>query len=237
MSVLSFDSVSYKYAGANAPYILRDASAHFEKGVFYSIIGPSGSGKTTALALAGGLDTPTAGRVLFEDQDIRAIGYTAYRRRNVALVFQNYNLIPYMTAVENVMLSMEIGGTHRGERKKRAEDLLASMGLAEGELRRPVVRLSGGQQQRVAVARALAGEAPLILADEPTGNLDSESAADMIAVFQSLARERGRCVIVVSHSAEVAKASDVILRFRNKTLELVNLPTKKSRDDTPPGPA
>lgn len=226
MSVLAFENVSFTYGGANAPYILKDATAHFEQGVFYSVIGPSGSGKTTALALAGGLDAPTGGQVLFEGRDIRDIGYTRYRRRHVALVFQSYNLIQYMNAAENVMLSMEIGGTHKEGRRQRAIDLLASLGITGEDLRRPVVRLSGGQQQRVAVARALAGDAPLVLADEPTGNLDADSAAEMVGIFRSLAHDGGRCVVVVSHSAKVARASDVILRFRNKTLERVSAEKK-----------
>jgi putative ABC transport system ATP-binding protein len=219
MSLLTFDSVSYKYAGSNTPEVLQNVNISFEKGVFYSIIGPSGSGKTTALSLAGGLDIPTGGAVRFEGRDIREIGYTEYRRRHVALVFQSYNLIPYLNAEENVCLSMEIGGTYPHERKERARQLLASVGLNEADIHRPVPRLSGGQQQRVAVARALAGDAPVILADEPTGNLDSESATEIVAMLRSLAHEAGRCVVVVSHSAEVAKASDVVLRFHHHTLE------------------
>lgn len=231
MSVLAFRNLSFRYSAAT-PYILQNVNVNFERGVFYSIIGPSGSGKTTALALAGGLDAPTQGDVLFEGKNIREIGYTAYRRRNVALVFQSYNLIPYLNALENVMLPMEITGTYRKERRDRARELLASVGLGGDELRRPVPHLSGGQQQRVAVARALAGDAPLILADEPTGNLDSESAAEMIELFQGLARDRERCVVVVSHSAEVARASDVILRFKNKGLERLSpIPGMKPHAD------
>lgn len=221
MSILTFESVSFKYPGANTPYILKDANVTFDQGVFYSIIGPSGSGKTTALALAGGLDVPSSGVVRFDGKDLKEIGYTAYRRRCVALVFQNYNLISYMNAVENVMLTMEIAGTHKGERRQRAEELLGMLGLPDSDIHRPVTRLSGGQQQRVAIARALAGDAPLILADEPTGNLDADSTGEIIVLFQRLAQELDRCVVVVSHSSEVARASDQILCFKGKTLEPV----------------
>lgn len=224
MSILSFENVSFQYAGNNAPTILKDVSIGFESGTFYSIIGPSGSGKTTALSLAGGLDVPTSGKVLFQDQDIAKIGYTKHRRHNVALVFQNYNLIPYLNALENVVVAMEITNTYKGERKEKALQLLSMVGLTGEDIHRPVTKLSGGQQQRVAIARSLAGDAPIVLADEPTGNLDENSAAEIIQIFQKLAKEMGRCVIVVSHSTRVAKASDAIICFKNNTLQPLNNP-------------
>lgn len=219
-ALLEFDKVTFGYAnGGKRLEILKDASIAFEKGVFYSIIGPSGSGKTTALALAGALDVPQQGRVLFAGKDIRKIGLTRYRKKNVALIFQNYNLINYMTALENVRMAMELSGSHKGRRKQRALELLQDLGLSADEARRNVMRLSGGQQQRVAIARALASDAEVILADEPTGNLDAQTAGEIIALFKELAHVYHKCVIVVTHSQQVAAESDAAYRFADGRLQ------------------
>ncbi|MHB1420936.1 MAG: ABC transporter ATP-binding protein [Bacillota bacterium] len=219
-AVLEFQNVTFGYANGNKRVdLFKDTNIAFEKGVFYSIIGPSGSGKTTALALAGALEVPQAGKVLFNGQDIRKIGLTRHRRKNVALVFQNYNLINYMTAVENVVMAMDIAGSYKGERKKSAYNLLSSLGLTEDEAKRNVMKLSGGQQQRVAIARALASDAEVILADEPTGNLDLETAKEIITIFEELAHVYNKCVIVVSHSHEVAEKTDQSYRFENGCLQ------------------
>ncbi|MHB1128039.1 MAG: ABC transporter ATP-binding protein [Bacillota bacterium] len=220
-AVLEFDHVTFGYAnGGKRVDILQDTSISFEKGVFYTITGPSGSGKTTALALAGALEVPHAGRILFNGQDIRKIGLTRHRRNNVALVFQNYNLINYMSAVENVMMAMDISGAYKGERRQRAFNLLSSLGLTEDEAKRNVMKLSGGQQQRVAIARAMASDAEVILADEPTGNLDGETAKEIITIFEELAHVYNKCVIVVSHAHEVARKADQAYRFENGRLQL-----------------
>lgn len=219
---LSFQNVSFSYRDGNRKLvILKDASFDFEEGTFYSIIGPSGSGKTTTLSLAGALDVPESGTVLFGGKDVRKIGLTRYRRDNVAMVFQSYNLISYMTALENVQMAFEIAG--RGEKNKREKslELLEKLGLTREECKRNVRRLSGGQQQRVAIARALASEAKIILADEPTGNLDSETADDIVKILKDLANVYGKCVIVVTHSVEVSKKADRVLRFNHGTMALV----------------
>lgn len=219
-TILEFDNVTFGYShGGKRVDILKEASVSFEKGVFYTILGPSGSGKTTTLALAGALDVPQKGRVLFDGQDIQKIGLTKHRKENVALIFQNYNLVNYMTALENVTLAMEIAGSYKGERKQQALKLLKDLGLTEDEAGRNVMRLSGGQQQRVAIARALAGDAEVILADEPTGNLDIHTAKEIISIFQELAHTHHKCVIVVSHSQEVAEASDRVYRFEDGGLK------------------
>lgn len=222
-TILEFNDVTYGYMnGGKRVNILNKASVSFEKGVFYTILGPSGSGKTTSLALAGALDLPQGGRILFDGKDIKKIGLTRHRKKNVALIFQNYNLINYMTASENVTMAMELSGSHKGERKQQAMKLLKDLGLTEDEAKRNVMKLSGGQQQRVAIARALASDAEIILADEPTGNLDVDTAREIIEVFKELAHDYNKCVIVVSHSHELAGESDVIYRFENGGLQMVS---------------
>lgn len=221
-ALLEFENVSYGYRNNGKKIdILKDASITFEKGRFYTILGPSGSGKTTTLALAGALDVPQKGKVLYNGKDIRKIGLVKHRRKNVVLVFQSYNLISYMTALENVRMAMEISGSYKGERKSKALSLLEDMGLTKDEAHRNVMKLSGGQQQRVAIARALAGNAEIILADEPTGNLDTATAKEIVAIFDRLAHSYNKCVVVVSHSTELAEASDIVYRFEGGTLKAV----------------
>ena len=178
-------------------------------GTFYSIIGQSGAGKSTLLSLLAGLDNPKKGQVLFDGEDIQTKGSSYHRKHHVSLVFQNYNLIDYLTPLENVRLVNKQAGKRN------------SLGIGAGrnaKSKRNVLQLSGGQQQRVAIARALVSEAPVILADEPTGNLDEQTAGDIIAILKKLAKERQKCVIVVTHSKEVAEASDVVLELSRRSL-------------------
>ncbi|MEI6602302.1 MAG: ABC transporter ATP-binding protein [Clostridia bacterium] len=218
-AVLQFENVSYSYSNAGHKIeVLRDASYTFNAGTLYTILGQSGSGKTTALTLAGGLDVPQGGKVLFKGVDIKKSGLTKHRRKYVSLIFQNYNLINYMTAIENVTMAMEISGAYAGKRKEEAMRILKELGLNENEAKRDVRKLSGGQQQRVAIARALATNTEVILADEPTGNLDVETAKGMLEIFVKLAKEYGKCVIVVTHSHEIAARADVVLKFENGKL-------------------
>lgn len=221
INLLEFEDVSYSYAnGGKRVDILKNASVTFEKGKLYTILGPSGSGKTTTLALAGALDVPQKGMVLYKGEDIRKIGLTKHRKKNISLIFQNYNLINYMSGIENVVMAMEISGAYKGQRKQQAIKLLTDLGLTGDEIKRNVMKLSGGQQQRVAIARALASNSEVILADEPTGNLDPNTSNEIITLFQQLAHVYGKCVIVVSHSQEVANNSDVVYKFENSSLRL-----------------
>ena len=202
--MLELKDVSYYYKSQKDKIILNHISYEFKKGVMYAILGSSGSGKTTLLSLLAGLDVPIEGTVCVAGEDILQRGLNAHRRDNVSLVFQNYNLIDYLTPVENVKL----GG------KADAEKLLRQMGIDELQRKRNVMQLSGGQQQRVAIARALASKAPILLADEPTGNLDEDTANEIISIFQKLAHEQEKCVIVVTHSRELAEQADIVLRLR-----------------------
>jgi len=212
--VLSFDHISYHYRdGMRQVDILKDASYEFEKGKCYAIVGASGSGKTTTLVLAGGLDQPAEGSILYDGKDIKSIGLTKFRRDDVSMVFQAYNLIPYMNAYQNVILSMDISKMKIKNKKQKAIDILESLGLTEKECKRDVRKLSGGQQQRVAIARAIAKNADIVLCDEPTGNLDEETSEGIIQSFTDLAHKDNKCVIVVTHSKDFAKCLDVQLKI------------------------
>ena len=210
MSVLSMNKVSYQYKEARQ-YVLSQIDQEFEAGKFYAIIGKSGSGKSTLLSLLAALDNPTSGKILFEGEDIQEKGDSYHRKHHISLVFQNYNLIDYLTPLENIRLV----------NPQATKEILLQLGLEESHVNRNVLKLSGGQQQRVAIARALVSEAPIILADEPTGNLDEQTAGEIIDVLKALAKERQKCVIVVTHSKEVANAVDTILELRETKLHEV----------------
>lgn len=221
--LLELENVSYSYQdGKEKNQILDHASYLFEKGKIYAVVGASGSGKTTTLSLASGLDKPDDGKVLFKGKDIQEIGLNKYRREDISIVFQSYNLIYYMNALENVMSALEIAGIKRKDKEEYCLSILEQLGLSKDECKRDIRQLSGGQQQRVAIARALVSKAPIILADEPTGNLDSATAGEIIDILKTLAKERNKCVIVVTHSKEVAEAADIILELNGKKLKKVS---------------
>ncbi|WTW99988.1 ABC transporter ATP-binding protein [Streptomycetaceae bacterium NBC_01309] len=217
--VLALDEVSFGFTQrGKTRHILRRVSHEFHAGRVYSIVGPSGSGKTTLLSLLSGLSAPQSGRVRYAGRDVAEIGLERYRNRHVATVFQSLNLLDYMTAVQNVTSAMEITRVKGVDRKQRANELLDRLGIDEHDRHRRTLRLSGGQQQRVAIARAVACDVSVLCADEPTGALDEETASGIIGVFRELAHEQGRCVVLVTHSREVARASDEILRLKGGTL-------------------
>ncbi|MGI6716288.1 MAG: ABC transporter ATP-binding protein [Eubacteriales bacterium] len=204
MSVLSLQNISFSY---DRTPVLKDISFEFEKGKMYCIIGKSGAGKTTLLSLLSGLATPSSGEIFFGGKGISKIDKYIFRSKYIGVVFQSFNLITKYTALENVILSMDIAGYNTNNKTARALELLESVGLDEDEANRRVLKLSGGQQQRVAIARALSYNPDIILADEPTGNLDSDTQKDIMNIFRSLANQ-GKCVILVSHSPEVAEICD-----------------------------
>lgn len=203
-------------------HALNDITFSVPTGQFASIIGKSGSGKSTLLSLLGALDTPTSGSISVDDVDITKLsgaGQTDYRAKQIGFVFQQYNLIPNLTALENVMLALEFGGVPGRERQERAKELLADVGLSEDEQSRRPLRLSGGQQQRVAIARALANAPAFILADEPTGNLDSETGKKIFDLLHSLTRSKKTTIIAVTHDLEVAGKTDTTFHLKDGMLK------------------
>ena len=211
MPTLELQNIFYSYEKGKS--ILSNISAELEAGKLYAVLGSSGSGKTTLLSLLGGLDTPTKGEVLFNGENITAKGLEYHRRNHISLIFQSYNLIDYMTPIENVQLTA----------KQDAIPILERLGLKKDEISRNILKLSGGQQQRVAIARALASDDPVILADEPTGNLDEDTAEEITAILKESAHTFGKCVVVVTHSGEVAKQADMVLEIRRGHLKERNM--------------
>ncbi|MBP3039572.1 ABC transporter ATP-binding protein [Bacillaceae bacterium Marseille-Q3522] len=222
-TLLDFENVSYWYKHENKQNtILRSVNVRFSKGKFYTIVGPSGSGKTTFLSLAGALDVPREGKILYEGKDISKIGLSKFRNKYVSIVFQAYNLLPYMTGLQNVLTAMEITGSDVVNKKKFALEMLDKVGISEQQAKQKVLTLSGGQQQRIAIARALCCRSQLIVADEPTGNLDADTAKEIVNLFQELAHKENKCIIVVTHSHEIAGISDISIKLSKGSMTVVN---------------
>ena len=205
MAELELKEVSYFYeSGGKRIDILDKASYSFEKGTLYTIVGPSGSGKTTTLTLAGALEEPKSGCVCFEGKDIREIGYTRYRNSKIGIVFQAYNLLPYLTPLENVLAAMEITSNPIKNKKERARELLTRMGITEDQMKRNINKLSGGEQQRVAIARAIVNKPLILIADEPTGNLDPNTSRDIMDLFKQI-NNSGTTIVMVTHDMEMVR--------------------------------
>lgn len=214
-TVLSFENVSYHYQDGNNQVTILDAcNYNFEKGKIYAIVGSSGSGKTTTIVLAGGLDDPKEGVVRFYDEDIKKTGLTKYRRNDVSIVFQSYNLIHYMNALDNVLNAIDIAGKKIPDKKEYALRILERLGISREQSIRDIRKLSGGQQQRVAIARAIAKDVDLVLADEPTGNLDEKNSQEILKIFINLAHQQNKCVILVTHSTSLACQCDEQLQIK-----------------------
>lgn len=213
MSKLRLENVCYKYEKSKN-FVLKDISFEFEKGKIYAIIGKSGAGKTTLLSLLSGLTKPTSGKIFLDEEDTKNKDMYSYRSQDVGVVFQSFNLLPKLTAVENVILSMDVSGRKFENKKEIAMEQLNKVGLDEDEAKRRILKLSGGQQQKVAIARALSYGPGIILADEPTGNLDGETQDDIMEIFRKLAKDENKCVIIVTHSPEVTKKADVVYELK-----------------------
>lgn len=208
MNIMELNNVEYAYD--NKRKVLKGVSLSLEEGKMYAILGPSGCGKTTLLSLIGGLDSPSNGQILYDGQDIEKMGLSAHRKNNIAFIFQSYNLIDYLTPKENVALTSKLPPL----------PILERVGLTDEESKRNVLKLSGGQQQRVAIARALASDAKVILADEPTENLDEDTAADITAILKECAHQMNKCVVIVTHSNELARQADVVFRLKKGQLQM-----------------
>lgn len=209
MSILEVKGVQYAYD--NKKKVLKNIDTQMEQGKMYAILGPSGCGKTTLLSLLGGLDSPTNGQILYQGEDIEKTGLVNHRRNHVAFIFQSYNLIDYLTPMENVALTSKLPPL----------PIMEQLGLSQEEAKRNVLKLSGGQQQRVAIARALASDAQVILADEPTGNLEEDTAAEIATILKYSAHKSNKCVVIVTHSNELAKQADVVLRLHRGEISTI----------------
>lgn len=209
--ILQIKNASYRYSDADPnDYALRNVSFNFETGKMYAIRGRSGTGKTTLLSLISGLERCTEGEILFDGKSLNKMNLDRYRNHDIGIVFQSYNLLPFMTTSENIILSMDINGLKVKNKKAKALELMAKVGLKENYANRKVLRLSGGEQQRVAIARSLSYNSKMIIADEPTGNLDKQTEAEILEIFKKLAHEENKCVIIVTHSQNVCDSVDQI---------------------------
>ena len=209
MNKLTLENVSYAYKGAERK-ALHDISVEFQGGKVYAVIGPSGSGKTTLLSILAGLDIPTEGEVFINNTKLSTLDLDQYRREQVSMIFQAFHLFPMLNVVENVSFPMELNGVERAEARTRAKVFLNSVGITDEKHRRFPSNLSGGEQQRVAIARTMASGARVILADEPTGNLDKENGQNIVDILKVLAHENGYCVIIVTHDPAIAEQADQV---------------------------
>ena len=210
-TLLSIKNASYQYSDAEeGEYALQNVSFDFEKGKIYAIRGRSGTGKTTLLSLISGLERCTEGEIIFDGKNLKDINLDYYRSHDIGIVFQSYNLLPFMTASENIILSMDASGIKVADKKAKALELMRSVGLKDSYANRKVLRLSGGEQQRVAIARSLSYNPKMIIADEPTGNLDKQTEEEILEIFKNLAKKDGKCVIIVTHSSSVCNQVDKV---------------------------
>ncbi|MGM9941811.1 MAG: ABC transporter ATP-binding protein [Bulleidia sp.] len=212
--ILRVKGLSYEYRDGNRKRVILDnADAAFETGKIYSITGESGSGKTTFLYCIGGMDPSYKGEILYQGEELKTIGLEKYRRKDVSMVFQNYNLIPYLSALHNIYVAADISDNVKSIDAKQAKHILKKLGITPKQARMKVSSLSGGEQQRIAIARCIALHSKLIICDEPTGNLDYETGMNVMRIFMDLAHAEDRCVIMVTHNSELAEMCDVQYRI------------------------
>lgn len=217
MAELSLQRVSYRYPRATRD-ALQGVECRFRAGEVTAVVGPSGSGKTTLLSIMAGLDRPTSGEVLVDERELSKMNLDAYRRQYVSVIFQAFHLFPLLTVLENVCFPLELLGIHAKEAKEQARKNLELVGIGEEKHRRYPSQLSGGEQQRVAIARALSSGAKILLADEPTGNLDGENSRNIVEILMRLAHEAGYCVVIVTHDLAIADAADVVYNVADGVL-------------------
>jgi putative ABC transport system ATP-binding protein len=215
MSILAIENLSYSYDKGETP-VLKNINFEFEKGKIYAIVGRSGAGKTTLLSLISGLRKSTEGKILYDGKDISGLDREKYRSQNIGVIFQDFNLLPHLTALENVILSMDIAGMKIADKKEYALQMLKKVELNEEKANRRILKLSGGEQQRVAIARALSYDPEIIIADEPTGNLDGATEEAIMKILKGLAYEDGKCVIIVTHSPNISQSVDKVFSLQEQ---------------------
>lgn len=220
MSILAVNNLSYVYDGTKKK-VLNNINIEFESKRTYAIVGKSGSGKTTLLALLSGLDLCKDGEILYNGENIKMIDRDNYRSNKIGVIFQSYNLLTNATAFENIMLSMDISGIKVANKKEYAYSLLQSVGIDKEKANRKVLKLSGGEQQRVGIARAVSHNPDIIIADEPTGNLDTETEESIMKILTRLSQEENKCVIIVTHSKKVANYANEIWAISDGKISLV----------------
>jgi len=212
--ILKINNLSYRYSDAlEDEFVLKDINYSFETGKVYAIKGKSGSGKTTLLSLISGLESNYQGSIKFLDKELKDIDLDYYRSRDIGIVFQSYNLLPHLTASENIILSMNISNLKIENKEEKALSLMEQVGLTKEQKDRRVLKLSGGEQQRVAIARSLSYNSKMILADEPTGNLDKETENEILKIFKDLAHKDNKCIIIVTHSENVCDQADIVFEL------------------------
>lgn len=217
MKVLSLQDVEYHYANSER-IVLKKVNADFEKGKLYAIMGRSGAGKSTMLSVLAGLDVVSSGKILYKDKDIKNIDRDKYRAKDIGVIFQAYNLLQNASAIENITLSMSISDIKINNKKAKAYEILRKVGIDKESANRKILKLSGGEQQRVGIARAISHNPDIVIADEPTGNLDYETEQKVMQILIDLAHNSKKCVIVVTHSKEVAAYADVVYNLQNGKL-------------------
>lgn len=211
MGILKLEDVGYRYKDApKDSYVFKNINYEFEEGKMYAIKGKSGSGKTTLLSLITGLEKCTEGQILYDGKTLKKMNLDRYRNTDIGIVFQSYNLLPRLTAIENIMVSMEISKIKVKNKKQKALELMKSVGLSEEHAKRKILKLSGGEQQRIAIARSLSYNPKIIIADEPTGNLDKDTESEILKIFKHLAKDENKCVIIVTHSQNVCNEVDIV---------------------------
>ena len=216
MGILKLENVSYRYKDApKNDYVFKDINYEFEQGKVYAIKGKSGSWKTTLLSLITGLEKCTEGKVLYNEKELKKMNLDKYRNTDIGIVFQSYNLLPRLTAIENIVLSMDVSRVKIKNKKQKALELMKSVGLGEEHSKRKILKLSGGEQQRIAIARSLAYNPKIIIADEPTGNLDKDTENEILKIFKNLAKKENKCIIIVTHSQNVCENVDTIYELEN----------------------
>ena len=219
MSVLTLKNVTYKYE-ASTKSVLKSLNVAFETRKVYTIVGKSGSGKSTLLSLIAGLDVCSGGEIKYKGSDLKTLDRDNYRAKSIGVIFQSFNLLTNATAVENIVLSMNISESDIKDKKAHAYGLLEKVGIDRETANRKILKLSGGEQQRVGIARALSHNPDILIADEPTGNLDEATEDDVLKILTSLAHTDGKCVIIVTHSKKVAEVADELWRMKEGALML-----------------